>query len=608
MSNSTIPTSSQFARAEQYLKKYYGYSQFRPGQVQIIESILSGNDVCVIMPTGAGKSICFQIPALLFEGITLVISPLISLMKDQVDALTELGIPATFINSSLSWREAKERIHKARNGEYRLLYIAPERLETESFAELVESLSRSVSLVAIDEAHCVSQWGHDFRPSYRQIGPFIKQLPNRPIIAAFTATATPEVQEDIINLLSLEKPRLHVTGFNRENLSFAVFKGVNKKEFVLDYVAENRDSSGIIYAATRKEVDKLYELLQKKGYAAGKYHAGLSDQERIRAQEAFLYDDIRVMVATNAFGMGIDKSNVRYVVHFNLPKNMESYYQEAGRAGRDSMPSECILLYAPQDILLQKFLIEQTVLAPARKNNEFKKLQLMVDYAHTDRCLRGFILEYFGETGVAARCNNCSNCNQPGELNDITTDAAKVFSCILRMREQFGVTMVAEVLKGSQNKKIMGFGFDRLSTYGVMRDWPLTAIKDLMNWLVAEGYLHLTGGQYPVVRLEPQAVAVLKQQARVFKKIPVKVEKPVAKDGLFEELRKLRREIAAREQVPPYIIFADSSLHEMARLLPTTDKAFLAIKGVGESKLQKYGEEFMGVIKKQLKVESSKRS
>jgi ATP-dependent DNA helicase RecQ len=601
MPDSAITTPSfQFAQAEQYLKKYYGYSQFRPGQAQIINSILSGNDVCAIMPTGAGKSICFQIPALLFPGITLVISPLISLMKDQVDALTGLGIPATFINSSLSWREAKQRIQKATQGEYRLLYIAPERLETESFGELVDSLSQAVSLVAIDEAHCVSQWGHDFRPSYRQIGPFIHQLPKRPIIAAFTATATPEVQEDIINLLSLEKPRLHVTGFNRENLSFAVFKGVNKKDFILNYVAENRDSAGIIYAATRKETDKLYELFHKKGYAAGKYHAGLSDQERIRAQEAFLYDDIRVMVATNAFGMGIDKSNVRYVVHYNLPKNMESYYQEAGRAGRDGDPSECILLYSAQDILLQKYLIEQTVLSPARKNNEFKKLQMMVDYAHTQRCLRGFILEYFGETSIAEQCGNCSNCNQPGELSDITIEAAKVFSCILRMREQYGMAMVAEVLKGAQNKKILGLGFNRLSTYGVMRESPLNGIKDLLNWLVAEGYLHLTGGQYPVVRLEPKAIAVLKQQDRVFKKTALKTGKPVAKDELFELLRKLRREIAAQEQVPPYIIFADSTLREMSRLLPTTDKAFLAIKGVGEAKLEKYGAQFMDVIKKQL--------
>jgi ATP-dependent DNA helicase RecQ len=602
MPDSIITAPSQLEQAGQYLKKYYGYSQFRPGQAQIIDSILNGHDVFVIMPTGAGKSICYQIPSLLFQGITLVISPLISLMKDQVDALTSLGIPATFINSSLSRREEQNRIKKTADGEYRLLYIAPERLETESFGLLVESLSRSVALLAIDEAHCVSQWGHDFRPSYRRIGPFIKELPKRPIVATFTATATPEVKEDIVNLLALENPELHVTGFNRENLSFTVLRGANKKEFVLDYVAKNSDSSGIIYAATRKEVDKLYDLLRKKGYAVGKYHAGLSDQERIKSQEAFLYDDFRVMVATNAFGMGIDKSNVRYIIHYNLPKNIEAYYQEAGRSGRDGDPSECTLLFAPQDILLQKYLIEQTVLAPPRKNNEFKKLQTVVDYAHTQRCLRKFILEYFGETGAPEECGNCGNCNNPNELGDITTEAEKVFSCILRMREQYGIVMVAEVLKGSKNKKILGFGFDRLSTYGVMRDSALTDIKDLINWLVAEGYLRLTNGQYPVLRLESTAIAVLKKQGRVYQKRAKQVETLVAKDELFESLRKLRREIASREQVPPYIIFADSALHEMTRLLPTTAAKFLAIKGVGESKLERYGAQFMNVIEQYIET------
>ncbi len=593
--NTTL--SSQIAQAEQFLRKYYGYPQFRPGQERIIRSILEGRDVFAIMPTGAGKSICYQIPALLSPGITLVISPLISLMKDQVDALTNLGIPASFINSSLSLREEKNRIKKTAEGAYRLLYIAPERLETDSFGILIDSLSQAVSLVAIDEAHCVSQWGHDFRPSYRRIGPFITELPNRPIVAAFTATATQEVREDILHLLALADPDLHVTGFNRQNLAFTVLRGVNKKNFVLEYVANNSNSSGIIYASTRKEVDQLYDLLRKKGYSAGKYHAGLSDQERIRSQDAFLYDDFRIMVATNAFGMGIDKSNVRYVIHYNLPKNIEAYYQEAGRSGRDGDPSECILLFAPQDILLQKYLIDQTVLSPPRKQHEFKKLQTVVDYGHTQRCLRQFILEYFGETDAPHECGNCSNCNNLSEQSDITTEAEKVFSCILRMREQYGVVMVAEVLKGSKNKKILAFGFNRLSTYGIMQDVALSEIKDLINWLVAEGYLKLTNGQYPVLRLESKAVAVLKQQARVFQKRAKATETLVAKDELFELLRGLRREIASQEQVPPYIIFADSALHEMSRLLPTTAQRFLTIKGVGESKLEKYGEQFMKVIR-----------
>ena len=588
--------TAKMQQAEVFLKKYYGYTQFRPGQAQIIHSILNDNDVFVIMPTGAGKSICFQIPALLFPGLTLVISPLISLMKDQVDTLMDLGIPATFINSSLSLREEKDRINRASNGEYRLLYIAPERLEADSFSLLVQTLSQSVSLIAIDEAHCVSQWGHDFRPSYRRIGPFIKELPNRPIVAAFTATATPEVKEDIVNLLALQKPHLHVTGFNRENLTFQVLRGTNKKDFLLKYVAKNSNSSGIIYAATRKDVDRIYELLKKKGYTIGKYHAGLSDRDRIKNQEAFLYDDFRIMVATNAFGMGIDKSNVRYVIHNSLPKNIEAYYQEAGRAGRDGEPSECIMLFAPQDVILQKYLIDQTVLSPNRKNNELKKLQTMADYAHTQRCLRKFILEYFGDTDIPDECANCSNCNNVSQLNDITIAAAKIFSCVFRMKEQFGITMVAEVLKGSQNKKILSCGFNLLSTHGVMRESSVEQIKDLINWLVAEGYLRLTNSQYPILRLESKAIAVLKQESQVFQKKAPETTKTVANDELFELLRRLRREIAAQEQVPPYIIFSDSTLHEMSRLLPTSQNTFLAVKGVGEAKLEKYGPQFMKVI------------
>ncbi|HEX3044942.1 MAG TPA: DNA helicase RecQ, partial [Bacillota bacterium] len=553
------PSNSRptIADAEKLLKKHYGYPSFREGQAEIIQSILEGHDVCAVMPTGAGKSICFQIPALLFPGLTLVISPLISLMKDQVDALKDVAIPSTFINSSLSWKEVLTRIRKARAGEYRLLYVAPERLEAESFGGLVQSLEQSVSLVAIDEAHCVSQWGHDFRPSYRRIGPFIQELPTRPIVAAFTATATEEVKEDIIQQLGLVKPQVYITGFDRSNLTFGVVRGENKKDYVMNYLAEHPRHPGIIYAATRKEVENLHKLLHKKGLAVGRYHAGLSDAERIQAQEAFIYDDIRVMVATNAFGMGIDKSNVRFVIHYNLPKNMEAYYQEAGRAGRDGSPSECILLFAPQDIIFQKYLIEQTVLAPARKRNELQKLQTMVEYAHTTRCLRKFILEYFGEANSPEECGNCSNCNDDNELTDITTEAEKVFSCVIRMGERYGVTIIAEVLKGSRTKKLLSLNLDKLTTYGVMAGSTLTDIKDLINRLVAEGYLALSGGEYPVVKIRPQAVAVIKKQARVWQKVPKKVEEVVdaptrSRAELFERLRQLRKELATREHVPPY--------------------------------------------------------
>ena len=583
-------------KALEVLQRYFGYTQFRDGQQKVIESLLQGKDTLAIMPTGAGKSLAYQIPALLFEGTTLVISPLISLMKDQVDALQQYGVPATFINSSLSLKEVRSRIERAARGEFKLLYVAPERLESEGFRALLESLQ--VVFLAIDEAHCVSQWGHDFRPSYLQLGPFLKSLPHKPLIGAFTATATEEVQVDIVRLLELNKPNVFVTGFDRPNLTFSTLRGENKKAFVLEYAQLHADQSGIIYAGTRKEVDNLQVFLAKNGLKAGKYHAGMSDEDRQKSQEDFLFDERTVMVATNAFGMGIDKSNVRYVIHFNMPRNMEAYYQEAGRAGRDGEPGECLLLFSPQDVVLQRYLIEQTIFQPERKINELRKLQGMVDYCHTPRCLRKTILEYFGEENVQEECANCSNCNDEREIVDITIEAQKIISCIYRMRERFGIGMVAEVLKGSRKAKILELRFDELSTHGLMSEVPLQEIKDRINYLVAEGYLQLSNGEYPVVKLSPNAVLVIKGEAKVTQKVSQQPSREdVVEVNLFDTLRVLRRKIALRENLPPYMIFADSTLREMAQVFPTDHLAMIRISGVGERKLEKYGDEFLEEIR-----------
>lgn len=581
-------------KARQILQKFYGYEDFRPGQKKVVESLLNRNDTVAIMPTGAGKSICFQIPALLFEGVTLVISPLISLMKDQVDSLRQLGIAAVYINSSVSKAQLYKDLQNISAGFYKIIYIAPERLTSEYLPDSFKNLN--ISMVAVDEAHCLSQWGHDFRPSYRNILNFTNSLRIKPIISAFTATATPEVKTDIINLLGLKQPNVFVTGFDRPNLYFSVLRGEVKDKFVIDYVKKHQDEAGIIYVGTRKDVDALQVLLEIKGIKAGRYHAGMTDEERNQMQEDFIYDNLSVMVATNAFGMGIDKPNVRYVIHYNMPKNMEAYYQEAGRAGRDGLSGNCILLYSPQDTQLQKFLISKSTESEIRQQLEYKRLQSMVDYCHTPQCLRAFILHYFGEFDVEEHCDNCSNCKLEGELIDITIDAQKVLSCVYRMHERFGVKMIAEVLKGSKSAKVKQFNFERLSTYGLMKERKLKDISDLILRLSAMQYLDITESQYPVVTLNELSWQVLRGQKKVWQKMVI-VKKAKAKGELFEALRSLRKELATKEKLPPYMIFSDATLTQMATDKPTDLELMKNIRGVGEFKLQKYGEEFLTVIK-----------
>lgn len=581
-------------KARQILQKFYGYEDFRPGQKKVVESLLNRNDTVAIMPTGAGKSICFQIPALLFEGVTLVISPLISLMKDQVDSLRQLGIAAVYINSSVSKAQLYKDLQNISAGFYKIIYIAPERLTSEYLPDSFKNLN--ISMVAVDEAHCLSQWGHDFRPSYRNILNFTNSLRIKPIISAFTATATPEVKTDIINLLGLKQPNVFVTGFDRPNLYFSVLRGEVKDKFVIDYVKKHQDEAGIIYVGTRKDVDALQVLLEIKGIKAGRYHAGMTDEERNQMQEDFLYDNLSVMVATNAFGMGIDKPNVRYVIHYNMPKNMEAYYQEAGRAGRDGLSGNCILLYSPQDTQLQKFLISKSTESEIRQQLEYKRLQSMVDYCHTPQCLRAFILHYFGEFDVEEHCDNCSNCKLEGELIDITIDAQKVLSCVYRMHERFGVKMIAEVLKGSKSAKVKQFNFERLSTYGLMKERKLKVISDLILRLSAMQYLDITESQYPVVTLNELSWQVLRGQKKVWQKMVI-VKKAKAKGELFEALRSLRKKLATKEKLPPYMIFSDATLTQMATDKPTDLELMKNIRGVGEFKLQKYGEEFLTVIK-----------
>lgn len=597
-------------RALQLLQTYFGYTSFRPAQEAPVESLLKNEDVVAIMPTGAGKSICFQIPALCKSGLTVVFSPLISLMKDQVDGLVDQNIPAALINSTLTQTEFNKTMYDVRSGNIKLLYIAPERLGSNFFCNVLRSMP--ISQVIVDEAHCISQWGHDFRHSYRLIGDWLASLPKRPVVGAFTATATKAVENDIKTLLGLDHANVYVTGFDRPNLSFSVVRTPKRMDYVVDYVRRHSHENGIIYCSTRKDVERVYDNLTRAGIQTGYYHAGLSDEMRKDMQNKYAFDQLQVMVATNAFGMGIDKSNVRYVLHYQMPRNMESYYQEAGRAGRDGAPAECILLYSGQDVRVHKYLIEQGHLEPQREQVELRKLQSMIDYCFCSTCLRKYMLAYFGDIVPWLECSNCSSCNTKGERVNVTKEAKAIFRAIIATEERYGASMISSIVRGERTDRITRAGLDALSVFGYLSDVGDKEIKGLIQQFVASGYLRSSMGKYPVLSVTAGAEEVLAghkevEEIRQEVIVPSRKTKKSASisrsevprsgsGGLFEHLRQHRKQLASQLSVPPYIIFPDTVLIDLANIRPKTLGEFGNIKGVGEAKLKKYGLSFLEAI------------
>ena len=596
-------------QALRMLETYFGYTSFRPAQEAPIASLLRNEDVIGIMPTGAGKSICFQIPALCKAGLTIVFSPLISLMKDQVDGLLVQNIPAALINSTLTQAEFNKTMYEVRSGKIKLLYIAPERLGSNFFCNVLRALP--IAQVIVDEAHCISEWGHDFRPSYRLIGEWLNSLPKRPIVGAFTATATKYVENDIKKLLGLDKANVYVTGFDRPNLSFSVIRTPKRMDYVVHYVRQHDNENGIIYCATRKDVDRVYENLTRAGIKVGHYHGGLSDEVRREMQNAYADDKLQVMVATNAFGMGIDKSNVRYVLHYQMPRNMESYYQEAGRAGRDGAPAECILLYSGQDVQVHKYLIEQSIETPERQEVELRKLQSMIDYCFCSNCLRKYMLNYFGESTVWTTCDNCSSCKGSGDKVNVTKEAKAIFRAIMGTDERYGASMITSIVRGERTDRIMRAGHDALPVFGLLSNVDEKSIKGLIQQFVASGYLRSSSGKYPVLSLTAGAEEVLAghkevEEIRQHVSVPSRTSRSTSttsrgksssgSGGLFEHLRQHRKRLAEEAGLRPYLIFPDTVLIDLANLRPTTLGEFGNVKGVGEAKLKKYGLSFLQAI------------